>query len=40
MKPFDNMMIFDSKVMINRAVDALQNITTYGLGKTMNKFNA
>ena len=30
----------DAKVMIDRAADAIQNIITRGLEKTMNQFNA
>mgnify|MGYP001476305371 CR=1 FL=1 len=40
MKPFDNLMVFDAKVMIDKAADAIQNITKNGLERTMNKFNA
>ena len=30
----------DAKIMIDRAADAIQNIITRGLEKTMNQFNA
>ena len=40
MKPFNKSMVFESKVMIEKAADAIQNIITRGLEKTMNQFNA
>ena len=40
MKPFNDEMVLDAKIMINRAVDAIQSIITRGLNKTMNQFNA
>ena len=40
MKPFNDEMVFDAKIMINRAADAMQSIITRGLNKTMNQFNA
>ncbi len=40
MKPFNDKMSADAKVMINRAADAMQNIITKGLNNTMNQFNA
>ena len=39
-KPFDDKMCIEAKIMINRAVDAMQSIITRGLNKTMNQFNA
>ena len=40
MKPFNDEMELDAKIMINRAADAMQSIITRGLNKTMNQFNA
>tara|TARA_B100001250_G_scaffold158009_1_gene135765 strand:+ start:75 stop:629 length:555 start_codon:yes stop_codon:yes gene_type:complete len=40
MKPFNDEMGLDAKIMINRAADAMQSIITRGLNKTMNQFNA
>ena len=40
MKPFDDKMFLEAKIMINRAADAMQSIITRGLNKTMNQFNA
>ena len=40
MTPFNSHMSLDVKVMIDRAADAIQNIITRGLEKTMNQFNA
>ena len=40
MKPFNKSMVFEAKVMIEKAADAIQNIITRGLEKTMNQFNA
>ena len=40
MTPFKNHMSQDAKLMIDRAADAIQNIITRGLEKTMNQFNA
>ncbi len=40
MKPFNDEMDTDAKIMINRAADAMQSIITRGLNKTMNQFNA
>ena len=40
MKPFNDEMVFESKVMIEKAADAIQNIIIRGLEKTMNQFNA
>ena len=39
MKPFKSQMSLDAKIMIDRAADAMQNIITRGLEKTMNQFN-
>ena len=39
MKPFNDEMGIDAKIMINRAADAMQSIITRGLNKTMNQFN-
>ena len=33
-------MSSDAKAMVDRAADAIQNIITRGLDKTMNQFNA
>ena len=40
MKPFNDEMELDAKIMTNRAADAMQSIITRGLNKTMNQFNA
>ena len=40
MTPFKSHMSQDAKLMIDRAADAIQNIITRGLEKTMNQFNA
>ena len=40
MKPFNDEMGLDAKIMINRAADAMQSIISRGLNKTMNQFNA
>ena len=40
MAPFKSHMSLDAKVMIDRAADAIENIITRGLEKTMNQFNA
>ena len=40
MMPFQSHMSSEAKVMIDRAADAIQNIITRGLEKTMNQFNA
>ena len=40
MKPFNDEMVFDAKIMINRAADAMQSIISRGLNSTMNQFNA
>ena len=40
MKPFNDEMGLDAKIMINRAADAMQSIIARGINKTMNKFNA
>ena len=40
MKPFNDEMILDAKIMVNRTADAMQSIITKGLNRTMNQFNA
>ena len=40
MKPFNDEMSLDAKIMVNRAADAMQSIITRGLNRTMNQFNA
>ena len=40
MKPFNDEMSLDAKIMVNRAADAMQSIINRGLNKTMNQFNA
>ena len=40
MKPFNDEMRLDAKIMVNRAADSIQSIITRGLNKTMNQFNA
>ena len=40
MKPFNDEMNIDAKIMINRAADVMQSIITRGLNKTMNQFNS
>ena len=40
MKPFNDKMSLDAKIMVNRAADAMQSIITRGLNRTMNQFNA
>ena len=40
MKPFNDKMGLDAKIMMNRAADAMQSIINKGLNKTMNQFNA
>ena len=40
LKPFNDEMGLDAKIMINRAADVIQSIITRGLNKTMNQFNA
>ena len=40
MTPFNSHMSLDAKLMVDRAADAMQNIITRGLEKTMNQFNA
>ena len=40
MKPFNDEMGLDAKIMVNRAADAMQSIITRGLNRTMNQFNA
>tara|TARA_Y100000768_G_scaffold354237_1_gene307085 strand:+ start:680 stop:1234 length:555 start_codon:yes stop_codon:yes gene_type:complete len=40
MKPFNDEMSIDAKIMVNRAADAMQSIITRGINRTMNQFNA
>ena len=40
MKPFNDEMSLDAKIMVKRAADAMQSIITRGLNRTMNQFNA
>ena len=40
MKPFNDEMGLDAKIMVNRAADAMQSIITRGLNRTMNQFNS
>ena len=40
MKPFNDKMGIDAKIMVELAADAIQSIITKGLNKTMNQFNA
>ena len=40
MKPFNDEMSLDAKIMVNRAADAMQSIINKGLNRTMNQFNA
>ena len=40
MKPFNDEMSLDAKIMVNRAAEVMQSIITRGLNKTMNQFNA
>ena len=40
MKPFNDEMSLDAKIMVNRAADAMQSIINRGLNRTMNQFNA
>ena len=40
MKPFNDQMSLDAKIMVNRAADAMQSIINRGLNRTMNQFNA
>ena len=40
MKPFNDEMVLDAKIMVNRTADAMQSIITRGLNRTMNQFNA
>ena len=40
MKPFNDEMSLDAKIMVNQAADAMQSIINRGLNRTMNQFNA
>ena len=40
MKPFNDEMSLDAKIMVNRAADAMQSIINKGLNRTMNQFNS
>ena len=40
LKPFNDEMSLDAKIMVNRAADAMQSIINKGLNRTMNQFNS
>ena len=40
MKPFNDEMSLDAKIMVNQAADAMQSIINKGLNITMNQFNS